>query len=96
MATLTFKGGVHPYDGKELSKDKAIVPYEPKGDMIYPVSQHIGAPAVPVVEKGEQVKAGQCIARPGDGLSVAIHSSVDGIVQEVTAQYIVVRRTAEM
>lgn len=60
------------------------------------LSQHIGAPAVPVVEKGEQVKAGQCIARPGDGLSVAIHSSVDGIVQEVTAQYIVVRRTAEM
>lgn len=42
MATLTFKGGVHPYDGKELSKDKSIVPYQPKGDLIYPVSQHIG------------------------------------------------------
>lgn len=58
------------------------------------LSQHIGAPAVPLVEKGEQVKAGQCIARPAEGLSVAIHSSVDGIVQEVTAQYIAIRRTA--
>ena len=55
MATLTFKGGVHPYDGKELSKDKAIVPYQPKGDLIYPVSQHIGAPAAPVVAKGDRV-----------------------------------------
>lgn len=56
------------------------------------LSQHIGAPAVPLVEKGEPVKAGQCIARPAEGLSVAIHSSVDGIVQEVTAQYIAIRR----
>ena len=57
------------------------------------LSQHIGAPAVPVVEKGDQVVTGQCIARPAEGLSVAIHSSVDGIVQEVTAQYIAIRKT---
>ena len=44
------------------------------------------------IAEGEQVKAGQCIARPAEGLSVAIHSSVDGIVQEVTAQYIAIRR----
>lgn len=48
------------------------------------LSQHIGAPAVPAVEKGAYVKAGQRIAEPGQGLSVAIHSSVDGVVQEVT------------
>lgn len=54
------------------------------------LSQHIGAPAVPVVEKGASVKAGQCIAKPGQGLSVAIHSSVDGTVQEVTDRYITI------
>ena len=45
MGILTFKGGVHPYDGKELSKNSPVVKYLPKGDMVYPLSQHIGAPA---------------------------------------------------
>ena len=54
------------------------------------LSQHIGAPAVAAVEKGAFVRAGQCIARPGQGLSVAIHSSVDGTVQEVTDRYITI------
>ncbi len=55
-----------------------------------PLSQHIGAPAVPVVEKGAEVSCGQCIAKPAEGLSVAIHSSVDGKVREVTDKYIVI------
>ena len=54
------------------------------------LSQHIGAPAVAVVEKGASVTAGQCVAKPGQGLSVAIHSPVDGTVQEVTDRYITV------
>ena len=54
------------------------------------LSQHIGAPAVAAVEKGASVRAGQCIAKPAAGLSVAIHSSVDGIVQEVTDRYITI------
>lgn len=54
------------------------------------LSQHIGAPAVAAVEKGASVRAGQCIAKPGQGLSVAIHSSVDGTVQEVTDRYITI------
>ena len=41
MALLTFKGGIHPDDGKSLAKDKAIVDVKPKGDLVYPVSQHI-------------------------------------------------------
>ena len=41
MGILTFKGGVHPYDGKELSKNSPVVKYLPKGDMVYPLSQHI-------------------------------------------------------
>ena len=49
MGILTFKGGVHPYDGKELSKNSPVVKYLPKGDMVYPLSQHIGAPAAAIV-----------------------------------------------
>ena len=59
MGILTFKGGVHPYDGKELSKNNPVTKYLPKGDMVYPLSQHIGAPAAPVVQKGDHVLAGQ-------------------------------------
>ena len=59
MALLTFKGGIHPDDGKSLAKDKAIVDVKPKGNLVYPVSQHIGAPANPVVAVGDHVLKGQ-------------------------------------
>ena len=36
MGLFTFKGGIHPYDGKDLSKDKVVVDYLPKGDCVYP------------------------------------------------------------
>lgn len=61
----TFHGGVHPYEGKELSKDKPIVKAQPGNLLYYAVSQHIGAPAVPIVQKGDHVKAGQKIAEAG-------------------------------
>lgn len=51
MSEATFRGGVHPYEGKELSKDLPIKTVMPKGDMVFPMSQHIGAPATPVVQK---------------------------------------------
>lgn len=69
MGLLTFKGGVHPNDGKSLAKDKAIVELLPQGDLVYPLSQHIGAPAKPVVAKGDHVLKGQKIAEAG-GLRV--------------------------
>lgn len=58
-AKLTFMGGIHPYDGKDLSKDKPMKAVLPKGDLVFPLSQHIGAPARPVVAKGDRVLAGQ-------------------------------------
>ena len=47
MGLATFIGGIHPYEGKELSEDKPIKVLEPlQGEiMVYPLSQHIGAPA---------------------------------------------------
>ena len=66
MALLTFKGGIHPDDGKRLAKDKAIVEVKPKGNLIYPLSQHIGAPASPIVAVGDHVKKGQKIGELRD------------------------------
>ena len=83
MGLLTFKGGLHPYDGKELSKDKPIREYLPQGEMVYPLSQHIGAPAVPCVAKGDRVLAGQKIAEAGGFVSANIHSSVSGTVKAI-------------
>lgn len=83
MARLTFRGGIHPYDGKELSKDKPIRDVLPKGDLAYPLSQHIGAPAVPVVKKGDHVLVGQMIAEAGGFVSAPIHASVSGTVKGI-------------
>ena len=79
----TFKGGIHPREGKHLSKDKPIREYLPKGDTVYPLSQHIGAPAKPVVKKGDEVLAGQLIAEAGGFVSANIHSSVSGKVKAI-------------
>ena len=62
MAKLTFVGGIHPYDGKELSKDKPITELKAGSVCVFPLSQHIGAPAKPLVQKGDTVLRGQKIA----------------------------------
>ena len=61
MGLATFKGGVHPYDGKKLSENQPIEVLMPKGELVYPMSQHIGSPAVPLVQKGDPVLVGQKI-----------------------------------
>ena len=43
MGSGTFRGGIHPYDGKELSRDRAIQDIRPGKELAYLVSQHIGA-----------------------------------------------------
>lgn len=80
---FTFKGGIHPYEGKELTMDKDVVEYMPKGDMVYPLSQHIGAPATALVKKGDRVLVGQLIAEASGFVSANIHSSVSGTVKAV-------------
>jgi electron transport complex protein RnfC len=83
MAKLTFPGGIHTYDGKELTKDKPTTVLLPKGDLVYPLSQHIGAPAKPVVVKGDKVLVGQIIAEAGGFVSSNIISAVSGTVKEI-------------
>ncbi len=86
MGLLTFKGGIHPYDGKELSKEKPIRELLPKGELVYMLSQHIGAPAKPVVEKGDHVKVGQVIAEAGGFVSAPVHASVSGTVKGIESR----------
>lgn len=87
MSLFTFKGGIHPDDGKRLSKDSPIRTVLPEGQLIYPLSQHIGAPASPVVKKGERVLKGQQIAEPSGYFSVPIHSSVSGTVKAIEKRF---------
>lgn len=79
----TFRGGVHPNDMKEPTAGKAIVELDPSQEMVYPVAQHIGAPASPIVEVGGIVYAGQKIAEAGGFVSACIHSSVSGTVKAI-------------
>lgn len=79
----TFRiGGVHPPENK-LSAGKAIKTLGLPKQVIIPLSQHIGAPAVAVVKKGDLVKVGTQIAQPGGFVSAAIFSSVSGKVAKV-------------
>lgn len=89
MAKLTFTGGIHPYDGKDLSKDKPIKDVLPKGDLVYPLSQHIGAPAQPIVKKGDQVLTGQKIAEAGGFVSAPIYATVSGTVKAIEPRRVV-------
>ena len=89
MARLTFTGGIHPYDGKELSKDKPIQEILPKGELVYPLSQHIGAPAKPIVAKGDRVLAGQKIAESVGFVSAPVHASVSGTVKSIEPRRVV-------
>ncbi len=83
MSNATFRGGVHPYEGKELSKDAAIKQVSLPGEYVFPMAQHIGAPATPIVEKGDKVLVGQKIGEASGFISANICSSVSGTVKAV-------------
>ena len=87
MGLLTFKGGVHPNDGKSLAKDQPIKELLPVGDLVYPLSQHIGAPANPVVVVGDRVLKGQKIAEAGGFVSAPIYASVSGTVKAIEPHF---------
>lgn len=89
MAKLTFPGGIHTYDGKDLTKDKPTKVLLPKGELVYPLVQHIGAPAKPVVAKGDKVLVGQIIAEAGGFVSSNIISAVSGTVKAIEKRLVV-------
>lgn len=89
MAKLTFMGGIHPYNGKKMSKDRPIKKILPKGDLVYPLSQHIGTPAKCIVKKGDYVLVGQKIAEADGFISANISSSVSGTVKTIESRVVI-------
>ena len=70
-----------PFTEEELTPKRVMVS----------LSQSIGAPAIPVVKKGDKVEAGMCIAvSPEEKLGVALHAPISGKIQEINQQYIVI------
>ena len=83
MNIRTFSmGGIHPEENKLTHEVPTIVAELPK-QAIFPLSQHIGAPAKPVVQKGDKVKVGTMIAEAGGFVSAPIFSSVSGTVFKI-------------
>lgn len=83
MYNKTFAGGVHPEDGKALARDLPFRACPPGEELIFPLNQHIGKPARPLVQKGDLVLAGQLIAGADGFVSANIASSVSGTVKAV-------------
>lgn len=83
MKLKSFKKGVHPYGGKELSKDCEIKSIAAGSVLVYPLSQSIGALAKAVVSVGDRVLKGQLIAEAGAFISAPIYSSVSGVVKKI-------------
>ena len=78
-----FKGGVHPHDLKALSRDKKIERIGAPEKVFIPLSQHIGAICKALVKKGDPVKKGQPIGAAQGYVSIPVHSSVSGKVEDV-------------
>lgn len=83
MKIRTFsRGGVHP-DECKLTAEQATVVADLPNQAVFPLSQHIGAPAKPLVKKGDKVKVGTMIAEAGGYVSAPVYSSVSGTVWKV-------------
>ncbi len=76
------KGGVHPPENK-LSAGAGIVDMPVSGTLVIPLSQHLGVPSKPVVERGQEVKTGELIAKSEGFVSANIHSPASGKVQKI-------------
>jgi len=80
---FTFRGGVHPPHCKSQTEHSRIEEFPAPDVAVIPLSQHLGAPAVPLVEKGDRVLVGQVIGEPGGNVSAAVHASIAGTVLAV-------------
>lgn len=83
MRKKTFKKGIHPYDGKELTMEIPIRCIDAEDIMVYPLSQSIGEPSKAVVAVGDRVLKGQMIAQANGIISAPIFSAVSGTVSAI-------------
>ncbi|NQT25029.1 electron transport complex subunit RsxC [candidate division KSB1 bacterium] len=83
MGRKSFRGGIHPPEQKSFAEDIPIQNLPLPERVIIPLQQHIGAPAEPVVEKGDAVKTGQIIGKASKFVSLPVHASISGTVVSV-------------
>ncbi len=83
IGKLTFRGGAHPPDKKELTCNRATKPGPAPVQAAIMLSQHIGAPCEPVVKKGDEVEAGQVVGNSDSFVSAPVHSPFSGKVKEI-------------
>lgn len=81
-----IKWGIHPHTHKTLTEGKAIEKSELPQKVILPMSQHIGAPCVPIVNKGDNVKKGQVVAAADGAVSSNVHATISGTVVDISEQ----------
>ena len=84
MKSLTFRHGVYPPHGKQYTENKPIERLKPKEILVFPMLQNAGATCEPLVKKGDKVLVGQKIGDSKEFISSPIHSSVSGVVKDVT------------
>ncbi|HSO84804.1 MAG TPA: electron transport complex subunit RsxC, partial [Thiocapsa sp.] len=79
----TFEHGIYPVEHKELTADKPIrrLPFAP--ELVIPLAQHKGAPAVPLVKVGQEVVRGEPIARAEGFVSVPMHAPATGVIRAI-------------
>ncbi|MBW8001645.1 MAG: electron transport complex subunit RsxC [Planctomycetes bacterium] len=80
---FTFPGGVHPPDSKTLTEDSPIQIAPVPKQVAIMLSQHIGAPCSPTVQKGDEVQAGQVVGNADAFVCAPVHSPVNGKVKEI-------------
>ena len=79
---FSFFGGIHPKENKHFAENSQVQTFPEPDVLVVPMSQHIGAPCLPLVNKGDKVLMGQKIG-DNQGLCVPVHSPVSGTVKAV-------------
>jgi electron transport complex protein RnfC len=86
LRTTTFPGGTHPPECKELTVERRITPGPPVKQVTIMLSQHIGAPCNPLVNKGDTVEAGQKVGDSDAFVSAPVHTPIAGKVKDISLQ----------
>ena len=86
MAHLTFKKGVHPPSNKSFTEHRSIERIPVPETLLVPLSQHLGVPANPVVQKGDHVAVGDLLGEAPRLISARIHSPAAGVVKRIVDQ----------
>ncbi len=87
MRLLSFRGGIHPPEKKELAKESQLLYLNPPEVVYVFLSNHAGAPAKCIVKENDQVKTGQVIGEPGGFISAYVHSPITGVVKKIDKIY---------